>query len=108
MLRRNAVLPFLLLVATAFMVVYPLAMVLYGSVRDVAPGQPGAFTLANWRAVLSDAGTFQLLATSILIALPRTVLALLLATIFAWCLARTTTPGKRLLEGLLVFLFFLP
>ena len=27
---------------------------------------------------------------------------------FAWCIARTTTPGKRLLEGLLVFLFFLP
>jgi len=107
-LRRENLLPLLLLAVTAAMVIYPLAMVLYGSVRDVAPGQPGAFTLANWRAVLSDAGTFQLLATSILIALPRTVLALLLATVFAWCLARTTTPGKRLLEGLLVFLFFLP
>ena len=47
---------------TAFMVVYPLAMVLYGSVRDAAPGQPGAFTLAHWRAVLSDASTFRVLA----------------------------------------------
>ena len=90
------------------MVVYPLGMVLYGSVKDAAPGQPGGFTLAHWRAVLGDAGTFRVLANSILIAVPRTVLALLLATVFAWCIARTTTPGKRLLEGLLVFLFFLP
>jgi iron(III) transport system permease protein len=58
--------------------------------------------------VLADPSTLQLLATSVLIAVPRTILALLLATVFAWCLARTTTPGKRLLEGLLVFLFFLP
>jgi iron(III) transport system permease protein len=107
-LRLNALLPLALLAATAFMVVYPLAMVLYGSVRDAAPGQPSAFTLEHWRAVLSDAGTFQVLLTSLAIALPRTVLALLLATAFAWCIARTTTPGKRLLEGLLVFLFFLP
>jgi iron(III) transport system permease protein len=105
---RTALLPLALLIATAFMVLYPLAMVLYGSVRDAAPGQPGAFTLAHWRAVLTDASTYRLLLTSVLIALPRTILALLLATAFAWCLARTTTPGKRLLEGLLVFLFFLP
>src|SRR5258708_16859307 len=83
-------------------------MVLYGSVKDGAQGQPGGFTLAHWRAVLGDADTYRVLLTSILIAVPRTVLALVLATVFAWCIARTTTPGKRLLEGLLVFLFFLP
>jgi iron(III) transport system permease protein len=108
LLRRDTLLPLLLLAVTVAMVIYPLAMVLYGSVRDVAPGQLGAFTLDNWRTVLADPSTLQLLATSVLIAVPRTILALLLATVFAWCLARTTTPGKRLLEGLLVFLFFLP
>ena len=108
LLAPGAILPFALLVLTAVMVVYPLGMVLYGSVKDSAPGQAGAFTLAHWRAVLSDGATFRVLATSVLIALPRTVLALALATVFAWCIARTTTPCKRLLEGLLVFLFFLP
>ena len=49
-----------------------------------------------------------MLLTSLAIAIPRTVLALVLATVFAWCIARTNTPGKRLLEGLLVFMFFLP
>jgi iron(III) transport system permease protein len=104
----GSVLPLLLLVLTALMVVYPLGMVLYGSVRDAAPGQPGSFTLANWQSVLSDPGTYRVLATSIAIALPRTLLALIIATLFAWCIARTTTPYKRLLEGLLAFMFFLP
>jgi iron(III) transport system permease protein len=106
--RAENLLPLALLLATAGMVVYPVAMVLCGSVRDAAPGQVGAFTLANWRAVLGDPETFRVFANSILIALPRTVLALALATAFAWCVARTNTPCPRLLEGLLAFMFFLP
>src|SRR5262245_22089050 len=82
-LRPDALLPLALLVVTAGMVVYPVAMVLYGSVRDAAPGQPGAFSLASWRTVLGDAATFRVLANSILIAVPRTLLALALATAFA-------------------------
>jgi iron(III) transport system permease protein len=107
-LRPDQLLPLALLIATALLVVYPVGMVFYGSVKDAAPGQPGALTLAHWRAVLSDPATFRVLATSILIALPRTVLALALAAAFAWCLARTNTPCPRLLEGLLAFMFFLP
>lgn len=107
-MRPDAVLPLLLLLVAGVLVVYPVGMVLYGSFKEAAPGQAGATTLANWRAVLSDPSTFRVLANSILIALPRTVLALLLATAFAWCLARANTPCPRLLEGLLVFMFFLP
>src|SRR5512144_2121667 len=107
-MRPDAVLPLLLLLVAGVLVVYPVGMVLYGSFKEAAPGQAGATTLANWRAVLSDPSTFRVLANSILIALPRTVLALALAAAFAWCLARTNTPCPRLLEGLLVFMFFLP
>lgn len=108
LIRLESLLPLGLLAVTAFVVVYPLGMVLYGSLKEAAPGQPGALTLENWRTVLSDASTFQVFLTSILIAVPRTLLALVLATLFAWIVARTTTPCKRLLEGLLVFMFFLP
>ena len=104
-LRPDTLLPLLLLLVTAGMVVYPVGMVLYGSVKEAAPGQPGGFTLAHWRAVLSDPGTVRVLASSILIAVPRTVLALVLATAFAWCVARTNTPYPRVLEGLLAFMF---
>jgi iron(III) transport system permease protein len=108
LLQPATLLPLALLAVTTVMVVYPLGMVLYGTVKDGAPGQPGGFTLAHWRAVLGDTDTYRVLLNSIVIAVPRTVLALALATVFAWCIARTTTPGKRVLEGLLVFLFFLP
>ena len=72
------------------------------------PASPERFTLENWTSVLSDRATFEVLLTSLAIAIPRTLLALLLATAFAWCIARTNVPCKRVLEGLLVFMFFLP
>ena len=101
-------LPLALTVLVAALVVYPMGMVVFGTFWSAAPGQPGTLTLENWAAVLSDSATFEVLLTSLAIAVPRTLLALLLATAFAWCIARTNAPCKRLLEGLLVFMFFLP
>jgi iron(III) transport system permease protein len=107
-LRLETLLPTGLTVLVALLVLYPLGMVVFGTFWSTAPGQPGSLTLENWRIVLSDPATFEVLLTSLAIAIPRTLLALALATIFAWCIARTNTPCKRLLEGLLVFMFFLP
>src|SRR5260221_9249737 len=107
-LAPEATLPLALTVLVAALVVYPLGMVVFGTFWSAAPGQPGALTLENWASVLSDPATYEVLLTSLAIAIPRTLLALLLATAFAWCIARTNTPCKRLLEGLLVFMFFLP
>src|SRR5262245_56133770 len=107
-LRLETVLPLGLTALVALLVIYPLAMVVFGTFWSAAPGQPGTLTLDNWATVLSDPTTFEILLTSLAIAVPRTLLALALATAFAWCIARTNMPGKRLLEGLLVFMFFLP
>ncbi|MPZ35098.1 MAG: ABC transporter permease subunit [Rhodospirillales bacterium] len=107
-LRLETLLPAGLTVLVALLVLYPMGMVVLGSFWSAAPGQPGTLTLENWRSVLGDSATFEVLLTSLVIAVPRTLLALALATIFAWCIARTNTPFKRLLEGLLVFMFFLP
>ena len=107
-LRLEAMLPLALTVLVAALVVYPLGMVVFGTFWSTAPGQPGTLTLENWTSVLLDPATYEVLLTSLAIAIPRTLLALLLATAFAWCVARTNTPHKRLLEGLLVFMFFLP
>jgi iron(III) transport system permease protein len=107
-LRLETLLPAGLTVLVALLVLYPLGMVVFGTFWSAAPGQPGTLTLENWRSVLSDPATFEVLLTSLAIAIPRTLLALVLATVFAWCIARTNTPYKRLLEGLLVFMFFLP
>ncbi len=104
----TTVLPLGLTLLVAFLVIYPLGMLVFGTFWSAAPGQPGTLTLENWASVLSDRATFEVLLTSLAIAIPRTLLALLLATAFAWCIARTNIPCKRVLEGLLVFMFFLP
>ena len=101
-------LPLGLSMLVAALVVYPLGMLIFGTFWSAAPGQPGTLTLENWEAVLWDRATFDILMTSLAIAAPRTLLALLLATAFAWCIARTNVPCKRFLEGLLAFMFFLP
>jgi iron(III) transport system permease protein len=107
-LRPETLLPLGLTVLVALLVLYPLGMVVFGTFWSAAPGQAGTLTLENWTSVLSDPATFEVLLTSLAIAIPRTLLALVLATVFAWCIARTNTPFKRPLEGLLVFMFFLP
>ena len=107
-LQPDTVLPLALTALVAFLVIYPLGMLVFGTFWSAAPGQPGTLTLENWASVLSDRATFEVLLTSLAIAIPRTLLALLLATAFAWCIARTNVPCKRVLEGLLVFMFFLP
>ena len=55
-LRLETLLPLALTVLVALLVIYPLGMVALRHLRDAAPGQPGALTLENWRAVLGDAG----------------------------------------------------
>ena len=62
-------------------------MVFYGKLQGHGSRAARGLTLGNWRTVLGDAATFRVLANSILIALPRTILALALATAFAWCVA---------------------
>ena len=101
-------LPLGLTMLVAMLVIYPLGMLVFGTFWSAAPGQPGTLTFENWEAVLGDRATFNVLLTSLAIAAPRTLLALLLATAFAWCIARTNVPCKRFLEGLLAFMFFLP
>jgi hypothetical protein len=38
-------------VIVALLVVYPLGMLIFGTVWSAAPGQPGTLTLENWVAV---------------------------------------------------------
>ena len=100
--------PLLLLVVVAFLVVYPLIKVVQAAFLNVAPGQAGAYTLDGWRAVFADGSNFKVLWTTFLIAFPRALLGLTVATFFAWVVARTNTPFKPALEGMLAFMFFLP
>jgi iron(III) transport system permease protein len=105
-LGRNLALG-LLLVVLLFLTAYPMAMLVYGSVSTAPPGETGAWSLAGWRAMFSRANGLVLFNTVIL-SLVKTVLAMGLALLLAWIVARTDTPGRETLEVLITLPFYIP
>jgi iron(III) transport system permease protein len=106
MLRRNLALA-ILIALLAFLSLYPFAMLMYGSLHSTPPGVPGAFNLDGYRALMSRA-YMVILRDSFGISLIKTVLSIALATLLAWIIARTDTPGRRTLEILITLPFFIP
>jgi iron(III) transport system permease protein len=91
----------------AFLSLYPLAMLLYGSLHSTPPGVAGQFNLDGYRELLTHAYGV-ILRDSFLIALVKTGLSITLATLLAWIVARTDTPAPRTLEALITLPFFIP
>src|SRR3712207_3253469 len=81
-----------LLVLLLFLTVYPLFMLLYGSVRSAAPGMPGVFTLNGYVDAYSDPATYQTWANSVILATTVTLLSTAIAVFFAFVVARTDVP----------------
>ncbi len=96
-----------LVTVLAFLSLYPFAMLMYGSFHSTPPGVPGVFNLDGYRALLG-LEYLEILGDSFGISLVKTVLSLVLATLLAWIVARTDTPGRRMLEILITLPFFIP
>lgn len=97
----------LLLVVLSVLTLYPLATLLYGSLHTTPPGVPGEFNFDGYRAVVSK-DNFRILIDTLGIAFLKTGIAVALAVLFAWIVARTDTPGRRTLEVLIALPFFIP
>jgi iron(III) transport system permease protein len=96
-----------LIALLGFLSVYPMAMLLYGSLHSTPPGMAGTFNLDGYRA-LFEAENIEVLWNTVSIALVKTLLSLLLAVLLAWIVARTDTPGRATLEVLITLPFFIP
>lgn len=103
--RRLAVASLILLLA--FLSLYPLSMLFYGSLHTTPPGIAGTFDLSGYRQVLTQE-TAMLFANTVGISLIKTVIALVLAVLFGWIIARTNTPARGALEVLITLPFFVP
>ena len=97
----------LLALLLAFLTVYPLSMLLYGSLHSTPPGMAGTFNLDGYRDILTRENLLTLLNT-VGISLVKTVPSLALAVLLAWILARTDTPCRGALEVLVTLPFFIP
>ncbi len=97
----------LLLLLLALLTLYPLGMLVYGSLRTTPPGEPGEFSLAGYRA-LATSRNAAVLANTVGISLVKTTLSMVVALGLAWIVARTDTPGRRTIESFAALPFFIP
>src|SRR5690606_7988899 len=97
----------LLFLLLAFLTLYPLAMLLYGSLHSTPPGMAGEFNLDGYREILTS-DNFIVLLNTVGLALAKTVPSILLAILLAWICARTDTPARGTLEVLITLPFFIP
>src|ERR1700754_3427335 len=97
----------LLALLLAFLSVYPLTMLLYGSLHSTPPGIPGTFNLDGYRDVLTQQNMLTLLNT-VGISLVKTIPSFVHAVLLAWILSRTATPWRMMLYALISFPFFIP
>ena len=97
----------LLILVLGFLTLYPMAMLLYGSLHSTPPGMAGTFNLDGY-ANLASAENLRALINTVALSLVKTVLSLSLAILLAWIVARTDTPGRGVLEALITLPFFIP
>lgn len=90
-----------------FLSLYPMAMLLYGSLHSTPPGTAGHFNLDGYRSLLTP-DNLAVMWNTVGISLVKTVLSMALAILLAWIVARTDTPGRQTLEVLITLPFFIP
>src|SRR5215471_9449844 len=98
----------LLTLVVAFLVLFPIGMLLFGSFWTERPGFPGTLTLQNYISAYTSLDTYRVLATTVLLVGTKTVFAVALATTLAWIVTRTDTPMRGVLEVLITLPFFIP
>lgn len=96
-----------LIAVLGFLSLYPMAMLLYGSLHSTPPGVAGEFNLDGYIGLLSVENA-TILFDTVMLSLVKTVLAVALAILLAWIVARTDTPGRGVLEVLITLPFFIP
>lgn len=97
-----------LLLVVAFQVLYPLGMLLFGSVRDVPPGMAGNFTFEGYIEAYGDPETYRVFWTTLWLSAVRAMVAVATAVFLAWAVTRSNIPLKRFFEWSILFLFFMP
>jgi iron(III) transport system permease protein len=94
MAKGTQLFPLFILLTVALLVGIPLVTVFFISLKTGLPGQPGALTLANFKAVLLAPGTRAILWNTLLFASGTMLVTLSIAIPLVWLLNKTDLPGK--------------
>jgi iron(III) transport system permease protein len=98
----------LLLILVGFLVLTPLALMIFNSFQTARPGEPIVYSVDGWYRAFTTPGIVMAMANTFRLAITRQVIALLIGAFFAWLIARTDMPMKGTLEFLFWLSFFLP
>jgi iron(III) transport system permease protein len=101
-----------LLVVLAFLVIYPVTMLLLGALTNTNPVVDGFgvfdISLANFITVLSNPNVHLALLNSLVACGGGTVLAVVIGLTFSWVVVRTDTPCKRFIASISMIPLFVP
>ena len=78
-----------------------LGMIIWMSLRTGVPGQPSAYTLKNYAALLGDPYTYRVMRTTLIFAAVTIAVSVPLGFIFAWFVERTDLPYKTVAMSVL-------
>jgi iron(III) transport system permease protein len=98
----------LLLIIVGFLVLTPLALMIFNSFQTARPGEAIVYGLDGWHKAFTTPGIVMAMTNTFRLAITRQAIALLIGSFFAWLIARTDIPMKGTLEFLFWLSFFLP
>ena len=102
----------LLLLILTFLVIYPIAMLLLGTLTDSNPVTDGYanmhVSLGNFITVLGNPNVHVILGNSLLACAGGTAFAVIIGLAFAWIVVRTNTPWKGLIAATGMLPLFVP
>lgn len=98
----------LVLLLVAFLVLTPLALMIFNSFLVGEPGEAAVYGLKGWKTAFGSPGIIEAIRNTFSLAVTRQVIALMLGAFIAWLLARTDIPLKGMLEFVFWLSFFLP
>jgi iron(III) transport system permease protein len=101
-----------LLVVLAFLVIYPVSMLLLGALTNTNPVVDGFgvfdISLTNFITVLGNPNVHLALLNSLVACGGGTLLAVVIGLTFSWVVVRTDTPGKRFIAAVSMIPLFVP
>lgn len=97
-----------LLASIGSVVLVPLGLLIVNSFQVARPNEASVYSLDGWRVALSEPGILQALVNTATLTGGRQAIALAVAIVFAWLIARTDLPGRSWLDFAFWTVFFLP
>jgi iron(III) transport system permease protein len=88
--------------------VWPVVMVIYGAFRSDAPGNPSHWSTKSLTDAFSSGHLYHSLLNSVALTAAIITLGTALALYFAWLVARTATPLRRLVAPMMLIVFAIP